>query len=417
MECKRCDIACDQDEKTLKCFVCNGEYHLSCLDNITESDFDYIIGSGTNWKCPPCEKLKTSKNDETPVTPTSLKDKGKYVFGDSESSSGTGNAKNPCFKCKKGFSNNAHRAYCVKCKAPFHFKCINTNKEDFAKLKLTWLCSDCELPGSTKLRPRIGSDGGSGGVQGGSQVLSGTVASVPDSAIMAVLHEMRAFRTEMNQTQKEMKSDIAKHSDWVKELSDKLNNVSLQVNDFIKQLDAYKQENIDLKLKLIQVTEKLENLEQASKEKIVEIQGVPFVKNENILELLSKISNVVGFDFDEKMIDKCFRLKNFQSSERPGVILAKFVRKIDMENFLMKRKQKRNVNSRDLGFIEGEASVIYVNCSLTQERRKLLSAARKVRLEKHYTFLWVSNGRIMMRKNPGDRVVVINSQGDLDKLL
>ncbi|KAG8308884.1 hypothetical protein J6590_098947, partial [Homalodisca vitripennis] len=38
--------------------------------------------------------------------------------------------------------------------------------------------------------------------------------------------------------------------------------------------------------------------------------------------------------------------------------------------------------------------------------RKLLNKARVVKREKQYTYLWVRNGRIIMRKNPGDRFVV-----------
>ncbi|KAG8303920.1 hypothetical protein J6590_106817, partial [Homalodisca vitripennis] len=59
--------------------------------------------------------------------------------------------------------------------------------------------------------------------------------------------------------------------------------------------------------------------------------------------------------------------------------------------------------------MEGQSNPIYVNNSLTQANRKLLNTAREVKREKQYTYLWVRNGRIFMRKNPGDRFVVIDS--------
>ncbi|KAG8300010.1 hypothetical protein J6590_087002 [Homalodisca vitripennis] len=83
---------------------------------------------------------------------------------------------------------------------------------------------------------------------------------------------------------------------------------------------------------------------------------------------------------------------------------------------MRKRKDKRNLNTRDIGFMEGQSNPIYVNNSLTQANRKLLNKAREVKREKQYTYLWVRNGRIFMRKNPGDRFVVIDSMEVLSKL-
>ncbi|KAG8338032.1 hypothetical protein J6590_009309 [Homalodisca vitripennis] len=101
---------------------------------------------------------------------------------------------------------------------------------------------------------------------------------------------------------------------------------------------------------------------------------------------------------------------------RPGGIVVRFVRKLDLEKFIQKRKDKRNLNTRDIGFMEGQSNPIYVNNSLTQANRKLLNKARDVKREKQYTYLWVRNGRIFMRKNPGDRFVVIDSMEVLSKL-
>ncbi|KAG8264258.1 hypothetical protein J6590_014545 [Homalodisca vitripennis] len=101
---------------------------------------------------------------------------------------------------------------------------------------------------------------------------------------------------------------------------------------------------------------------------------------------------------------------------KPGSIVVKFLRKLDKERFILMRWKKRNVNTRDLGFMGGEASPVYINESLTQDKRKLLNAARIAQREKQYTFIWVKNGRIFLRKNQGDRVVVVDSLDDVEKL-
>lgn len=57
-----------------------------------------------------------------------------------------------------------------------------------------------------------------------------------------------------------------------------------------------------------------------------------------------------------------------------------------------------------------------VNDSLTQMNWQLLNSVRKAKAEKKYTYLLVLNGRIYMRKNQGDRFVVIKSEEDIAKL-
>ncbi|KAG8269454.1 hypothetical protein J6590_107197, partial [Homalodisca vitripennis] len=94
----------------------------------------------------------------------------------------------------------------------------------------------------------------------------------------------------------------------------------------------------------------------------------------------------------------------------------KLVQEVE-KSMRLKNVRASQLNSRDLGFMGGEASVIYVNYSLTMEKRKLLNDARKLRRDKRYTYIWVDKGRILMRKNQGDRAVLINNHEDLDRLL
>uniref|UniRef100_A0A1B6IKJ7 FP protein C-terminal domain-containing protein n=1 Tax=Homalodisca liturata TaxID=320908 RepID=A0A1B6IKJ7_9HEMI len=99
------------------------------------------------------------------------------------------------------------------------------------------------------------------------------------------------------------------------------------------------------------------------------------------------------------MIDNCYRFGAV--SGRSGAIVAKFVRKLDMEAFLEKRRQKINVSSQDLGYMAGESTPVYVNESLTKAKRLLLNAARQVKADKHYTFLWVKNGEFVCGRTKG----------------
>lgn len=94
----------------------------------------------------------------------------------------------------------------------------------------------------------------------------------------------------------------------------------------------------------------------------------------------------------------------------------KFTRRTTKEEMLHKRKVKRNFNTDDLGFRNRQADVVYINESLLQNRRRILNAARTLKREKGYTFVWVRNGRIFLRKNEGDPMIVVTTMEQIQRL-
>ena len=83
--------------------------------------------------------------------------------------------------------------------------------------------------------------------------------------------------------------------------------------------------------------------------------------------------------------------------------------------------QKKKLNSKllmatTLGDNYG-SGLIFINDSLTYETRKLYNAAKMVKIDKKFKFLWIKNSTIMMRKREGDRVVFVRSFGDLEKIV
>lgn len=414
MKCFHCEK--DFNEVTtqyLKCGECSNSYHLTCTKDITEVEYNFLLSSKAIWKCHTCISLK--KFDNTPVTPVSVREEFPPLQ--------TGEMSKACVLCCKGFSHNAHRATCSKCQAIFHFKCLGTTKEKY-KTIAKWLCNVCRpVHDSSKQVRSCGSSEGSG--KGMSLVPADenssdkptdkTKLAAGDVTNADILRAMTILRTELLDKNRELTDSMNKYSDWVAEVSTKIDDVSKKVTNLVDDISGIRQENVNLKKLVKDLTDKVCNLEQAAKDNVIEIQGVPYETNESVLNLLSKISTATGFELNESMIDYCFRYKS-ESTSWPGGIVARFVRKIDMANFMQKRKDKRNLNSRDLGFMAGNASVIYVNQSLTPAKRKLLKAARQCKKDKGYTYVWVNGGRIFVRKNEGDKAKEIKSDEDLDKL-
>lgn len=72
--------------------------------------------------------------------------------------------------------------------------------------------------------------------------------------------------------------------------------------------------------------------------------------------------------------------------------------------------------TRHLGLTTTPARPVYINESLSPGRRRLLNAARVVKKEKLYTYLWIRGGKIMMRKADIEPVIVVNPHADLERL-
>lgn len=411
MICFQCKKGISPLCQHLTCGTCMQDFHFDCVSEVNQADFDFLKSSNSTWKCSYCKTKKLVKNDDTPIKPS------KTVFQTLESGSGgesdtsqqsiTGTKQKViCALCLKGFSHNSHRAICVNCKSNVHFKCTDMHKSDYLQEKDSWLCKSCK---------------GQGGVgSGNSSVLTRPALSETDKlevskevSLSELFVQMAALGTLVRNNHRDITDNMNKYSEWVVDQGKKIDEVSKQLIDLCNDVSSIRQENLNLKKQVVELSMKVNTMEQSMKDNIMEINGVPYKKEENVMDILRKMSEAIAFDFDNNMVDNCFRYKNVNNN---GNIVVRFVRKLDMELFMQKRRVKRNLNSRDLGLMDGEASAIYCNYSLTQEKRKILNAAKAVKREMQFTFLWVKSGRIFMRKNPGDSVVIIDSLEDLNRL-
>jgi hypothetical protein len=116
-------------------------------------------------------------------------------------------------------------------------------------------------------------------------------------------------------------------------------------------------------------------------------------------------------EITDSMIDACHTLASKPDSKSPPGIIVKFVRRIDAENLLAKKRDKRDLSTRHLG--RADDHPVYVNESLSPARRRLLALARDARRRHGYKWLWVRGGKIFIRKEDSSPVIVVKSQADL----
>ena len=155
--------------------------------------------------------------------------------------------------------------------------------------------------------------------------------------------------------------------------------------------------------------------------------GVSNVQKLDNTTLARKVfSDCLNVNISVDQIQNCYSKKinkpstsgnNITGSASQEVLCVRFF--ADSSKKLIMQKKKSNSNrllASTLGANYGNGS-IYINDSLTSDTKKLYNAAKKVKIDKKYKYLWIRNATILMRKREGDRVVVVRSFGDLENIV
>lgn len=304
-----------------------------------------------------------------------------------------------CVVCAASVQSRSVKIACSECKRICHGGCVNMSKADIECLvtdKQVWRCPPC-----AKARRRS--------MSAVSAAQEGT-ASISDVIFMLeeAKEDRKRIESQFNASFEFTHGKIEDQSKLIEEQSKK-------IEECLKHIEGVTAENNQLRDKVKKLEARLEEVEQYTRANSVEIFGVPEERGEDTYAVVQKVCAALDFNIERVQIDVCHRLGKPRDSGRPAGIIAKFVRRDDKLNLLAKRKVKRNFSTQNLGYAH-PAVPIYINDSLSPERKKLYAAAREVKKEKGYTYLWVQSGKILMRKEQGTPVCRISSMDDFNKL-
>lgn len=316
-----------------------------------------------------------------------------------------------CQQCTIRIATNQHKITCSACAKKFHASCVNLtqNEIQFMKEKKEkWWCQAC-IKQARKSR--------SASETSFSALDTSEIRSDETDAptLSQILKELIAIKNAQNEFSKamdychdrfdEINSQLQKQEGIMKEYIEKMQ--TLEASNKILQ-----KENEELKIKI-------NDLEQYSRKNCLEIQGVPEGSGENVLSVVQAVGKSIGFELENHMVDACHRLRKNETrpSQARGVII-RFVRRIDKEEFLQKKKIKRELKVTDLPeeFIKlvKADNFIYVNESLTAANRKLFAQAREFKIKNKIKYLWTKDGKIMMRATDSSRVYQIRTVNDFN---
>ncbi|XP_039298051.1 uncharacterized protein LOC120354696 [Nilaparvata lugens] len=201
-----------------------------------------------------------------------------------------------------------------------------------------------------------------------------------------LLVEIKELRTE----NKKLTSEIAKMNAQLREKDNHINDLSMKIND----LEQYGRIN-NLEIHCLEVTDK------------------------SPLDDLKHIADKINVKFNESDVSAAHRLPIRKSTKNstvnsPPVLIVQFVSKIVRAEWLTNGRAAKLTN-KDLGNSSDRS--IYFNENLTAFNKRLFMQAKLRAKPLGYKYVWTSQGRILVRKEPQAQVIRIKVESDLDRII
>lgn len=199
----------------------------------------------------------------------------------------------------------------------------------------------------------------------------------------------------------------------------KQQNKNFTLNDIMAKLELMdqkynalfakfqEQEKINERLlsELSTVKKQLNKKEQNELKNNIIVHGVPYMANENIPEIITKIGQTL-----ETPVGKFSAFRMGKEGAKNSAIKVIFDNEDTKKGFL-KSKNKFNLGSRDLGYTTDNK--VFLNHDLTKANLELFKEAKIFKSNNSFKYLWISNGSILLKKDENSKVIVIENTEQL----
>ena len=182
---------------------------------------------------------------------------------------------------------------------------------------------------------------------------------------------------------------------------------SKQIVELKVQIEVEKNESRQL---IKDVSTRLNNLEQRSREKNLEIVGLR-VPNELETEIslsLSFLNNVMKANVNTSDVEVAHVVPSRRQDNKRVIVVA-FKSRETRNNVLKLKHELRSYNDA----LPNQRTRIFVNEQLSPDNRKLYAMAAKIRYDLNYKFLWTKKGVCFMRKDVNSLCIKITNEDDL----
>ncbi|XP_060807224.1 uncharacterized protein LOC132903298 [Amyelois transitella] len=213
-----------------------------------------------------------------------------------------------------------------------------------------------------------------------------------------------------------IKRDVGSLKESVEMAHERLNSFCVKVNAIeaqVVEVQKVAEEVPVLKEEINKLKQELRERDQWARANNVEIRGIPLKKNENLYEIINRITSLCNFSVRKEDINYIARIPTRSAaSEKP--IVVSLNNRYTKDEFVALARKNKELNLLNLGF--GTAGSFYVNDHLTQFNKELLRRAKSLAKENNFQYVWVKYCKIMVRRTDSSPIIFIKSEKDLQKI-
>lgn len=271
---------------------------------------------------------------------------------------------NECDICRKRVSDDDDGLLCDKCLTWKHRTCLSIGQKSYLKLsksKNPWYCDKCKTNND---------------------------------------HPNNQMNTSANMKGNNKHYTIDDVMAKLEDMDQKYNNLFIKYNEQVKI-------NEELKLELAEIKQQLNKNEQKELNKNITIHGIPYQDKENVQEIVKQIGDQLQVPISYTNFS-AFRIGGKNKERKPIKVIFQ---NEEIKTKMLRSKHKKQLNTESLGYKENHK--IYLNHDLTKENLKIFKEAQKFKMANSYKFLWISGGKLLLRKDEQSKVILIESEKDL----
>lgn len=336
-----------------------------------------------------------------------------------------------CHRCKELLPGDGDFATCrLYCKMNYHIECtglsVNTYRRMSESKRNQWKCIDCRQ-GPTRTTAVVTDTPGVAGKkekEGGATVgdedsnqdcieedgKEGSSEKKEENMMGKIVSVKECILVEFNTNMKNMVEEMKDLKQTVQFLSDKYDKLLDELKNFKEVKENYEK----IIVKTVSLENRVNELEQYSRGKNLEIKGVEENVNENLKQVIINIATKMGdLEIDERDIDIVHRVGSI-NNRSPKDIVVQFRDRSTRNKLLAKKKVK--IISTEI--TKGRSdSQVYINEHLTQFNKQLFWETKMKSKVTNYKYIWVKDGKIFGRKDDNERVIRIRNEEDLKKMV
>lgn len=216
---------------------------------------------------------------------------------------------------------------------------------------------------------------------------------------------------------KEIKSQLNDFEKSLEYNSNQMDDVLKQVHEvkdifktMQKKQDEIIKENTMMRKEMDELKYKIQDLEQKSLDHNLEIFGVPdSIPESKAMESLCQIIQVTVPEASSFTAKRSWSGAHGKSK----AICVQFQSKHTRDTILKKSKARKPKIS-DFATDSQDNRSVYINEQLSPYNKQLFYMANKIKMEKNYKFIWVAEGKILLKKTEDSKTIRVKCINDMN---